>query len=135
MKDIEATSKIVKINNSDQRIFAFWSDLRNVSRILPPHEDVKVEASENSCIITAKGQTVEVKILEKEEYKLIKLGTEEDAKIGLTAWIQLKSLSAYETAARITVHANIPLLLRPILKGKITDGIDKLADAFKMIPY
>lgn len=135
MKQLEAVSKVVKIGNSDQRIFVFWSDLRNIPRMIPPNADAQVNATEDSCTVTAKGMTFVVKILEKEEYKLIKLGTEEGTKMGFTAWLQLKSLSEYETAARITIHADVPLLMRPILKGKLTEGINRLADALKMIPY
>ena len=135
MKPLEAVSKVVKIGNSDQRIFVFWSDLRNIPRMIPPNADAQVNATEDTCTVTAKGKTFEVKILEKEEYKLIKLGTEEGTKMGFTAWLQLKSLSEYETAARITIHADVPLLMRPMLKGKLTEGINRLADALKMIPY
>ncbi|MBQ1695740.1 MAG: hypothetical protein II076_07340 [Bacteroidales bacterium] len=135
MKPLEAVSKVVKIGNSDQRIFVFWSDLRNIPRMIPPDADAQVNATEDSCTVTAKGMTFVVKILEKEEYKLIKLGTEEGTKMGFTAWLQLKSLSEYETAARITIHADVPLLMRPMLKGKLTEGINRLADALKMIPY
>ena len=135
MKGLETVSKVVKIGNSDQRIFVFWSDLRNIPRMIPPNADAQVNATEDTCTVTAKGMTFVVKILEKEEYKLIKLGTEEGTKMGFTAWIQLKSLSEYETAARITIHADVPLLMRPMLKGKLTEGINRLADALKMIPY
>lgn len=135
MKPLEAVSKVAKIGNSDQRIFVFWSDLRNIPRMIPPDADAQVNATEDTCTVTAKGMTFVVKILEKEEYKLIKLGTEEGTKMGFTAWLQLKSLSEYETAARITIHADVPLLMRPMLKGKLTEGINRLADALKMIPY
>lgn len=135
MKPLETVSKVVKIGNSDQRIFVFWSDLRNIPRMIPPNADAQVNATEDTCTVTAKGMTFVVKILEKEEYKLIKLGTEEGTKMGFTAWLQLKSLSEYETAARITIHADVPLLMRPMLKGKLTEGINRLADALKMIPY
>lgn len=135
MKQLEAFSKVVKIGNSNQRIFVFWSDLRNIPRMIPPNADAQVNATEDTCTVTAKGMTFVVKILEKEEYKLIKLGTEEGTKMGFTAWLQLKSLSEYETAARITIHADVPLLMRPMLKGKLTEGINRLADALKMIPY
>ena len=135
MKPLEAVSKVVKIGNSDQRIFVFWSDLRNIPRMIPPNADAQVNATEDTCTVTAKGMTFVVKILEKEEYKLIKLGTEEGTKMGFTAWLQMKSLSEYETAARITIHADVPLLMRPMLKGKLSEGINRLADALKMIPY
>ena len=135
MKPLEAVSKVVKIGNSDQRIFVFWSDLRNIPRMIPPNADAQVNATEDTCTVTAKGMTFVVKILEKEEYKLIKLGTEEGTKMGFTAWLQMKSLSEYETAARITIHADVPLLMRPMLKGKLSEGINRLADALKMILY
>ncbi|MBQ4475407.1 MAG: hypothetical protein II935_04345, partial [Bacteroidales bacterium] len=77
MKSLEAVSKVVKIGNSDQRIFAYWSDLRNITRMIPPEADTQVNATEDSCTVTAKGMTFVVKLLEKEEFKLIKLGTEE----------------------------------------------------------
>ncbi len=135
MKDLEAVSKVVKINSTDQRIFAYWSDLRNISRMIPPDAEAEISATENSCLITAKGQTFEIKILEKEEFKLIKIGTPEGTKMGIKIWIQLKSVSAYETAGRITIRADVPLLMRPMLKGKLNEGVEKLAEALKMIPY
>ena len=135
MKDLEAVSKTVRINSSDQRIFAYWSDLRNITRMIPPDVDAEINATEDSCTVTVKGQTFVINVLEKEEYKLIKLGTKEDTKMGFTAWIQLKSLSEYETAGRITIHADVPLLMRPMLKGKLNEGLNRLADALKMIPY
>ena len=103
--------------------------------MIPPEADTQVNATEDTCTVTAKGMTFVVKLLEKEEFKLIKLGTEEGTKMGFTAWIQLKSLSEYETAGRITIHADVPLLMRPMLKGKLNEGINRLADALKMIPY
>lgn len=135
MKDLEAVSKVVKISSPDQRVFAFWTDLRNISRMVPPEAGAEINATEDTCTVTVKGQTFEIKIIEKEEFKLIKIGTEEGTKMGFTMWLQLKSLSEYETAGRITVRADVPLLMRPMLKGKLNEGIDKLADAMKMIPY
>ena len=85
MKGLEAVSKVVKIGNSDQRIFSYWSDLRNITRMIPPDADAQVNATEDTCTVTAKGQTFVVKLLEKEEYKLIKLGTEVGTKMGFTA--------------------------------------------------
>jgi len=135
MKPLEAVSKIIRICNSDQRIFAYWSDLRNITRMIPPEADAEINCTEDTCSVTLKGQTFVVKIIEKEEFKLIKLGTEEGTKMGFTAWIQLKSLGEYETAGRITIHADVPLLMRPMLKGKLNEGINNLADAMKMVPY
>ena len=46
MKPLEAVSKVVKIGNTDQRIFAYWSDLRNIQRMIPPEADAEINATE-----------------------------------------------------------------------------------------
>lgn len=135
MKDLEAVSKVVRIPSSDERVYAYWSDLRNLQRMIPPNVEAEIQANENSCQVTVKGQTFEIHIIDKEEFKLIKIGTSETEKMGFTVWIQLKSLSPYETAGRLTIRAKVPLLMRPMLKGKLNEGVEKLAEALKMIPY
>ena len=36
---------------------------------------------------------------------------------------------------RVTVKADIPLFLKPMLGNKLQDGVDKIADALAMLPY
>lgn len=134
MKDLEIISKTVKISNSEERIFNFLSDFRNISKLIPP--DVHDwSATENSCSFSVKGQKMSLIIIEREAFKTIKITGEDGSPYKFFFWLQLKSLSAYETAARMVVHAELNMVMRAAVKKPLQQGLDKLADYLKMLPY
>ena len=70
MKELEVISKTGKINNSDERIFNFFSDFRNISKLIPP--DVEDwNATESTCAFIVKGQRMALKIIERDAAKKI----------------------------------------------------------------
>jgi carbon monoxide dehydrogenase subunit G len=134
MKQLEIISKTSKINNTDERIFKFLSDFRNLSRFMPP--DVKDwNASEDFCTFSVKGQTIMLNIIEKAPFKLIKITGAEGSPYNFNLWIQLKSLSAYETAARIVVRAGLNMIMRTAIKKPLQQGVDQFAEYLKLLPY
>jgi carbon monoxide dehydrogenase subunit G len=134
MKPLEVISKTGKIANTDQRVFKFYSDLRNISRLVP--SDVQEwNATENSCSFIVKGQRMALHIVDKEEFKTIKIQGDDGSPYKFTMWLQLKSLSAYETAVRIVVHVELNMLMRTAAKKPIQQGVDQIIDYMKMLPY
>jgi hypothetical protein len=134
MKDLEVISKIGKIGNSAERIFNFYSDLRNISRLIPP--DVKDwSATENTCSFTAKGQHMSLVIINREPNSVIKITGEDGSPYKFFLWIQLKQLAPYETAVRLVVRAELNLIMRTAAKKPLQKGVDQLIDYMKMIPY
>ncbi len=134
MKELEVISKVVKIQNSDEKIFKFYSDFRNLSAIIPP-EVSNWKSDENSCSFEAKGQKVEIIIESREPNKNIKYRSGSSSPIKFNMWIQLQQLSAYETAARIVVRAELNFLMRNALKTPLKNALDQLADIMKVTPY
>jgi len=134
MKELEIISKTVKINNSDERIFSFLSDFRNISKIIPP--DVQDwSATENACSFVVKGQKMSLVIIDREPFKTIKITGEDGSPYKFFFWLQLKSLSVYETAARMVVHAELNLMMRTAVKKPLQQGLDQFADYLKLLPY
>ncbi|MDD4149758.1 MAG: SRPBCC family protein [Bacteroidales bacterium] len=134
MKPLEIISKTGKISNSDERIFNFYSDLRNISRLVPP--DVKDwEATEDTCSFIIKGQKMSLIIIERTPYKTIKIKAADNSSYNFNLWIQLKSLSAYETAVRLVVRADINMVMRVAIKKPLQQGVDQIIDYMKMLPY
>jgi len=43
--------------------------------------------------------------------------------------------SAYETKIRLTLHAELNMMLKMLAGKKLKDGLDKIADALTMLPY
>jgi len=134
MKPLEIISKTGKILNSDERIFNFYSDLQNISRLVPP--DVKDwEATEDTCSFIIKGQKMSLIIIERTPYKTIKIKAADNSAYNFHLWIQLQSLSAYETAIRIVVRAELNMVMRAAVKKPIQQGVDQIIDYMKMLPY
>lgn len=134
MKPLEVISKTGKINNADERVFNFFADLRNISRLVPP--DVQEwNATEDTCSFVVKGQSMALKIVDREAFKTIKIQGDDGSPYQFTLWLQLKSLSAYETAVRIVVRAELNMMMRAAVKKPLKQGVDQIIDYMKMLPY
>lgn len=132
MKDLEVISKVVKINNSDENAFAKLSDMRNFSRFIPP--DIKDwYAEENFCSFSAQRKNIKLIIIEKNPFKLIKISTDENSSDKFTAWVQLQKIAKYETAARIVIHLKANLIVRNLIKSKLQDGVNQIAEMLKYL--
>lgn len=134
MKELEIISKTVKIANTDERIFNFYSDLRNISKLIPP--DVKDwNATENTCSFVVKGQKMSLVIIDREAFKTIKITGEDGSPYKFFLWIQIKNISAYETAVRLVVRADLNLIMRNAVKKPLQQGMDQLVDYMKLLNY
>jgi len=134
MKPLEIISKTGKIPNSDERVFNFFADLRNLSKLVPP--DVEDwHATEDTCSFTAKGQNMSLKIVDREPFKTIKIQGDDGSPYKFTLWLQIKNLTAYETALRIVVRAELNMVMRAAVKKPLQQGVDQIVDYMKMLPY
>jgi carbon monoxide dehydrogenase subunit G len=122
-------SKTGKIPYSDERIFTFLSDFNNFKHLIP-HDKIKGwQSDENSCRFTVDiiGE-FGVKIIEKDPFRLIKLSGIDDNKYKLFFWVQLKQITAGETAIRFTIEADVNPMIQMIAKKPVEEFLDKLID-------
>lgn len=133
MKELEVISKVVKISNSDEKIFKFYADFRNLIKMVPT-EIEDFFADEDTCSFKIKGQSVNLKIVNKEPFKTIKISTY-NSPILFNIWLQFKQIAPYETAARIVLRAELNMIMRNTLKKTLKEGLDKLADFMKVNPH
>ena len=93
-----------------------------------------VRFTDDVCYIQVKNMgEIALQILEREEPKLIKLGGVVPFEYYL--WIQLISDAPYETRLRLTFRAEMNMIYKMMLKGKLEQGINGFADALATIPY
>ena len=78
--------------------------------------------------------SIKLRIIEREEPKCIKFETE-NSPVPFNMWIQLLPVTDDSCKMRVTVKADIPVFLKPMIGGKLQDGVDKIADALAMLPY
>ena len=78
--------------------------------------------------------TFSLNVVEREEPKLVKFQSE-GAPVQASLWIQLLPNGEGQTAMKLTLGADLNFLMKQMLKGKLQDGVEKLADMLAMLPY
>lgn len=130
----EYISKQQQVLCSASQIFPLIS---NFSLLTPAVAD-KVEgwqASEDSCSFRVKGFSVALRIFEKVENKHVKISSDGGSvPADFTFWIQLHEVSEGDTRIRLVLHAELNMMMRMMIGGKIQKALDQavegLAKAF-----
>lgn len=131
-------SEVKTIYASSEAIFNKLSDLSNLEKVkdrIPQDkiQDLQFDRDTCSFSISPVGK-VEISIIEREEFKTIKFGSTQSP-MAFNLWIQLVEVSNTDTRMRVTLKADIPFLLKPMVGGKLKEGINRIADALAMLPY
>ena len=123
------TSKITRAKCPAQLIYNRFESLEGLSSILHHEKIDHVEASRDECQIAVKGiGPIGVKVDGREPFKTLKYTSTNGKPIAFTVWLQLVEVSSQDTRIRLTLHADIPLVLRFMLKKKLQSGLDQAAD-------
>lgn len=121
-------SKVVAINKRSEDIFKVLSDFRNFT----PLAQDKLEnwqAEENSCSFSYQGMgPFGIKLVEKEEFSTLKFTGDERIPLEFYLWIQLKEAAPYDTRLKITIKAELNMMMKMMLGKKIGEGVDALAE-------
>lgn len=122
-------SKIVKIQRIDEDVYKLLSDFHNFTPFAQKAKLENWEAGEDWCQFDVKGmQNAGLKIVSKEPYKTIKFTGNDRVPFEFFVWIQLKMVAPYDTRMRITVKAKLNMMMKMMVKGKLQNGVDSIAE-------
>jgi len=125
------TSKIGKINKSDELIYNFLTDFNNLKAVIPQDKVKNFESTEDTCKFNIDGiGQAGLKIIEKEPNKLIKITSDGKSPFSFFFWIQLKPIENEEktTAVRLTIDANLNPMMKMMVGKHLEKGIDAMLD-------
>lgn len=143
-------SDIQKIDSPIADVYSFLSDFSKIGKLIEtarqmgagqqmPEISDKIEnvvTTEDTCTFLVKGLgEMGVRIVEREEPKLIKLEGDGSVPFNFEVWIQLLDNGPYDTRLRITIEADLNMMMKMLLKGKLEKGINQLAEGLSKIPY
>ncbi|MFO7789881.1 MAG: SRPBCC family protein [Bacteroidota bacterium] len=134
MSKLEIVSKTGKIPNQSERIYNFLSDFRNFDRLVPPDAE-GWSSTEDTCRFNIKGQSIGMEIIDRVPHKTIKIRGAEDSSFPFLFWLQLKEIAAYDTRVRLTLHADVNMMLKMVMKKQLKKALDQLVDQLAIIPY
>ncbi len=122
------TSKQQQILLPVEQIYQLISSFEN----LTPAVADKVEewsATADRCSFKVKGFTLKLRIEEREECKHIKIvGDEGGVPVDFSFWIQLQSVAPEDTRFRLVLHAELNMMMKMMVGGKLQSGIDQIAE-------
>ncbi len=72
---------------------------------------------------------------EREPYKTIKYRADRNSPVPMTLWVQLVEKAPNDTRIRLTLHAELSMMMKMMLKNKLDTGINQIAEALTRIPY
>ena len=141
-------SDIKVVNNNQEIIYNYLSNFENLSKYvnegllskmteqIPQIQISNFESDADSCRFQISGMgQAEIRIIEREPVKNIKIGSSGSMPVGITFWIQLLAVSAYETKLRLTLDADMSMMIKMLVNKKLEEGINRLADMLAMLPY
>ena len=77
--------------------------------------------------------SVSLRIVEREEPKLVKLQAE-NSPIPANLWIQLLPAGDEQAAMKVTLGVELNFFMKQMVKGKLKDAVERLADMLSMLP-
>jgi carbon monoxide dehydrogenase subunit G len=141
-------SDIKIVNNNQEIIYNYLSNFENLSKYvnegllskmseqIPQIQISNFESDSDSCRFQISGMgQAEIRIIDREPHKTIKINSSGGMPVGITFWIQLLPVSAYETKLRLTLDADMSMMIKMMVNKKLEEGINRLADMLAALPY
>lgn len=131
-------SSIKQVPYPQQSVYDKISNLENLEKVrdrIPADkvQEFSFDKDSVSVNVSPVGE-IKLRIINREEPKCVKFETVQSP-MPFNLWIQVLPVTETTSKMKVTVDAEIPLMLKPMISGPLKDGIEKIADALAMIPY
>lgn len=131
---MQIESKVGKILRPAEEIYKIISDFREIEQLVPKEKVKDFTATEDVCSFTAEGAgNIELKIVNREPFSLIKYTGGGNIPLSFFLWIQLKEANPNDTRIKITLRADIPKVMESMFKNKIEKALNSLIDRISAI--
>jgi hypothetical protein len=148
MGSTKYVSDVKIIRNNQEVIYNYLSNFENLSKYvnegllekmseqIPQIKISNFESDADSCRFQISGMgQAEIRIIEREPFKTIKISSSGSLPVSIVFWIQLLSVDAYETKLRLTLDADMNMMIKMMVNKKLEEGINRFADMLAALPY
>lgn len=131
-------SSIKQVPYSQQAVYRCVSDLSNLDKVkdrvlTDKVKDFSFDSDSVSINVDPVG-ALTFRIINREEPKCVKFeGVNTPVPIHL--WIQVLPVTDTSSKMKLTIEADIPIFVRPMVEKPLKEGIEKIADLLAMIGY
>jgi carbon monoxide dehydrogenase subunit G len=141
-------SKTKYIEHNQQVVFDYLSNFENLGAYLnsgllekiaskvPQVTITDFESDRDSCRFKVTGMGLaKIRIVDRDPYKTIKVQSEGGLPISFTFWIQLMPATAFQTKMRLTLHADMSVMIKMMVGDRLDEGLNQLAETLSTLPY
>jgi hypothetical protein len=141
-------SDVKLIDHNQQIIFEYLSNFENLSEYLnsgliekitkqvPQVKITDFESDRDSCKFNITGMGVaKIRIVNREPFKTIKVESSGGLPLSFTFWIQLLQVTPHQTKMRLTLHADMNMMIKMMAGNKLAEGINQLSETLSKLPY
>ena len=127
MTNIESKHGIV--SRQPYELYMSFTDMSNFVRMLPDDKKEMITADMDTLSATVQGFNIGVKVHQRVPYSRIEL-VDYGAPFAfhIVMHFEPSAQDAYKTEFWITVEADLNLMMKMMLAGKIQEGLDKMVD-------
>lgn len=132
-------SHIVKVPADAAAIYAVVSDLSNLERVkdLIPKDKVQEFEADTDFVrlkVDGLGQKIIFRIVDRILGDTVKFGVE-NLPVEGNFWIQVKQVAPHDSRLKLTLKAELPMMIAMMAGNKIQEGIDQAADMMAKMPF
>ena len=141
-------SEVKTIDKNQQIVFNYLANFENLATYLnsgliekitekvPQIKITDFQSDPDSCKFNITGIGIaEIKIVDRDPFKTIKVESSGGLPLSFTFWIQLLPVDQYKTKMRLTLHAEMSMMIKMMAGSKLEEGINHLADTLSKLPY
>jgi carbon monoxide dehydrogenase subunit G len=141
-------SDVKLIDHNQQIVFEYLSNFENLSEYLnsgliekitkqvPQVKITDFESDRDSCKFNITGMGVaRIQIVNREPFKTIKVESAGGLPLSFTFWVQLLPVTPQQTKMRLTLHAEMNMMLKMMAGSRLQEGINQLAETLSKLPY
>ena len=141
-------SEVKVIEQNEKVVFDYLSNFENlaaylnsglIEKITKQVPQVKItdfQSDRDSCKFNITGMGVaEIKIVNRDPFKTIKIESSGSLPLSFTFWIQLLPVDSFKTKLRLTLHAELSMMIKMMVGNKLEEGINQLAETLTKLPY
>ena len=141
-------SDVKIIRNNQEVIYNYLSNFENLSKYInegllekmtaqiPQIKISNFQSDADSCRFQISGMGLaEIRIVEREPSKTIKITSTGSLPVSIVFWIQLLPVDAHETKIRLVLNAEMSMMIKMMVNKKLEEGINRMADMLAALPY
>lgn len=141
-------SNVKEIDHNQQVVFNYLANFENLSTYLntgliekisqqiPQVKITDFQSDRDSCKFKITGMGVaKIQIVNRDPFKTIKVESSGGLPLSITFWIQLLPVDQYKTKMRLTLHADMNMMIKMMAGNKLEEGINQLAETLSKLPY